>query len=547
MSLLARERADRHAPVAQAPAGRTLGVLALAVAAAVLLLQVANGMDLLDVQSPLTAGFAKALVLFYGLAVTGLAVAAGFLPRRLLALPVLAAGGLATLALVATLTIGAEAWSFAAALLVMCACWLLGEWLLRALGVPALAAQVPVAWLAGGAVLGLALLFGGRAGLLRWWTFGAPVLIVGALGAVMLARAAAAGPAQAAWRHVRSDRLSAGCASLCLLLLGLACVWTAAPDLMFDALYAKVWLPAEWARTGVIEPSRAHAVLNNAGFAQLIAVPGHLVGAGGIGRYLQWLAAGGVVATVWWAVRASPWAPLCALAVAITPHLFWQASTAFDDALLTLAGLGMAIAVLVSLRRPEAPALREGLALGVLAGACVDYKLHLAVLAAGLALGWLVARRGDRLRGLTGIVAGGLVAALPPFVLRWIDVGNPVLPAYNNIFKSPYWPPVNEKLNFPFFPDAGPLDVVVKSFTEPSSAQRGEPGRRVRLPRGSDPGRDRRGLARGQGESWADGHLVRGPDRLRGVVLPVPLPALPAARRCDRGGRDRPGPAGRRP
>jgi hypothetical protein len=468
LSLLARERVEPRSAAARAPAGRVLGLLVLVVAAAVLAVQVANAKDLIDVRSPLTAGFAKALVLFYGLAVAALVVAAGVLPRRLLALPVLAAAGLAALALLATLTVGAEAWSFAAAVLVMCACWLLGERLLRALGVPVLAAQLPVAWLAGSTVLGLALLFCGRAGLLRWWTFGVPVLLVGALGALLLARAAAAGPAQAAWRHVRSDRLSAGCASLGLLLLGLACVWTAAPDLMFDALYAKAWLPSEWARTGAIEPSRVHAVLNNAGFAQLIAVPGHLVDAGGIGRYLQWLAAGGVVATVWWTVRRSPWAPLCALAVAITPHLFWQASTAFDDALLTLVALGMAIAVLVSLQRPEAPALRQGFVLGVLAGACVDYKLHLAVLAAGLALGWLFARGGDRLRGLAGIAAGGLAAALPPFVLRWIDVGNPVLPAYNNIFKSPYWPPVNETLNFPFFPDGGPLDVGVKSFTDPA-------------------------------------------------------------------------------
>jgi hypothetical protein len=49
---------------------------------------------------------------------------------------------------------------------------------------------------------------------------------------------------------------------------------------------------------------------------------------------------------------------------------------------------------------------------------------------------------------------------VPPLALRWIDTGNPVFPAYNNIFKSPYWLAVNEKLNFPFWPNAGTLGPI---------------------------------------------------------------------------------------
>ena len=284
MSAVAEERAGTRLSTARSPGAPVLAVLVLVVAGLVLLVQALHLRGLLDVTSPLTAGFAKALVLFYGVAVAALTAAAAFLPVRRLAVPVVAAAGLATLTLLATLTVGGEAWSFLAAALVMCACWLAGRLLLTALRVPALAAQAPVAWLAGSAVLGLVLLFCGRAGMLRWWTLGAPVLALGAAGAVMLARAAAAGPATAAWQRIRSDRLSAGCASVGLLLLGLACVWTASPDLMYDAVYGKAWLPAEWARTGAIEPLRAHPVLNAAGFAQLLALPGHLVGAEGIGQ-----------------------------------------------------------------------------------------------------------------------------------------------------------------------------------------------------------------------------------------------------------------------
>jgi MYXO-CTERM domain-containing protein len=73
-----------------------------------------------------------------------------------------------------------------------------------------------------------------------------------------------------------------------------------------------------------------------------------------------------------------------------------------------------------------------------------------------------------------------VITAGPPLVLRWIDTGNPVFPAYNNIFKSPYWLPVNERLNFPFWPDAGtlgPIKAVWKALFHPSlMVEGGAPG-----------------------------------------------------------------------
>ena len=378
LSLLARERVDRHAPVARTPAGRTLGVLALAVAAAVLLLQVANGKDLLDVQSPLTAGFAKALVLFYGLAVTGVAVAAGFLPRRMLALPVLAAGGLAALALVATLTIGAEAWSFAAALLVMCACWLLGEWLLRGTrGAGARGAGSSRLARRRRGARACAVVRGAAPGSLRWWTFGAPVLIVGALGAVMLARSAGravprrrrgATSLGSPRRRLRLDLPAAARARLRLdrgarahvrraLREGLAACGMGAhrrdrPAPLPPGAQQRRLRPADRS-AGPPRRRRRHG-----------ALPPVLAAAGGASRR-----SGG-------RVRALALGPAVAAALAVTPHLFWQATTAIDDALLALGrALGMA-----SRRRPARGRGRPRGARGsrsvLLAGACIDYKLH---------------------------------------------------------------------------------------------------------------------------------------------------------------------------
>ena len=463
-------------PRVSLPPGSALAGGCILVAALVALAQLAHLSKLLDVHEPLTAGFAKALVLAYGLAVLAIAVAAALAPRERLGVIVAAAGGVAAVPPLATLTIGTELWPALVALLTLSACWQIGRWMLLMVRAPALAEVAPAAWLAGGAVLGLALLLVGRAGGLWWWTAGVPVLAVGAWGALGLARGLGAGGARRVWAAATGSRLGAASAALSLLLLGIASVFAAAPELMFDPLYAKVWLPSEWARTGNIEPLVTHPVMNTLGFGQLLAVPGHLVGAGDVGRYLQWMSAGLLVAAVWWGVRRSPWAPLVAGALAITPHLFWQATTAMDDALLAFAAVAMALAVMRALDRPG-PALWDGVALGLLAGALVDFKLHLGALAVGLAGGWWVARRAGW-RGLGGLAAGALAIALPPFVLRWIDTGNPVLPAYNNIFKSDYWLHVNEQFNFPYNSDPGrfgPLNVLVRSATDTVSLNEAAP------------------------------------------------------------------------
>jgi hypothetical protein len=453
------------------PAGSLLLGLAVAIGAiTVVVVQVLNLEELLDVSQLLTAGYAKALVLAYVLVVGAACVLIATVPRRLLWMPVAAAGGLASMTLLATLSVGAEAGSFAAAASTMLACWQIGWGALHLLRQPRLAAIWPISWLAGTAVLGLALLLAGRLGLLRWWSVGIAVLVLGALALRQLP--AWLHWAELAWVRVTTDRLGAGAAVVMTLLLGLSSVWVAAPELMFDALYAKAWLPQEWARLGTIEPLAVHPVLNTVGFAPLLAVPGHLVDADGVGRYMQWLAVAASVTTVWWASRSSSWAPLAAAAVAVTPQIFWQSTTAFDDGLLMLAALGLALAVVSALDgSAEGSPLALGLALGVLAGACIDLKLHLAALSVGLLLGWLVLRgRSGFLAAATGALSGGLLAAGLPFALRWVDLGNPVLPAWNNVFKSDLWPHRNEQFNLPFAADPGelgPLDVLWDAVTDP--------------------------------------------------------------------------------
>jgi hypothetical protein len=424
-----------------------LGVAAIALAATVLIAQAAQTPGLMDVNRTLTAGYAKALVAGYVTAVLAVGALSALLPRRLLWLPVAGAGALAAVSLAATLSVGGEAWAFAAALLTMGACWRLGNATLVALRAPGVAAAPPAAWLMGAGVLGVILVLLGRLGLFRWWTAGLLVIALGLSAGVPAARVLAA----QLGRRDRLTRPGAAAAAIGLLLLALAAVFAAAPELMYDALYSKGWLPSEWARRGELDLFPEHPHVSVIGLGPLLAVPGHLLDAEGTGRYLQLLCAAGAVAGVWWLARRSPWAPVAAGALAITPHLLWQAGTAYDDAILTLAAVGLAAGVVRLLEEPAVPALAAGVVAGALAGACVTFKLHLVPLAAALAAAWWLLRRGrGRLAAAGGVLAGGIATAGPWVVVRWVELGNPVLPNYNGLFKSRLWPERGADLSFTF-------------------------------------------------------------------------------------------------
>jgi hypothetical protein len=129
----------------------------------------------------------------------------------------------------------------------------------------------------------------------------------------------------------------------------------------------------------------------------------------------------------------------------------WQATNANDDLLLALVMAGLALAVLVPPADDESHWGRAAV-VGLGAGSCVLFKLHLAPLAGVLALGWALSggRSAIPIR-LGGVVAGGLAMTVPTFVVRWIEYGNPVFPNYNNIFRSPHFPPINDTLNLPYW------------------------------------------------------------------------------------------------
>jgi hypothetical protein len=396
----------------------------------------------------------------------------------------LAVGGPAALlcaVLVATAIPGGQAVAMLCSVLTMAAAWDVGERLLRSLGARHLANNALVAWLAGIAPLSLGTLLLGRLSVLRWWTAGIVVVAVGTIGLVRLLTRVLA-RRRSLLREIGSSPVGLASAGLILLVCAWAAIYTAAPEIQYDPLYGKAYLPQLWAQTGYIGSIPQHVQLEITGWFQVLAVYGHLLGGVAVGRYMQLLGLMFAASALWWwGRRHGQLGPLAAVAVVVTPHLFWQASTADDDLLLALAALAMCVAVVESLRMHTDRDVRGiAFAMGLLAGAGPSLKLHLIPLFAMLLLVWVAAGRSTRtVRARLSFAAlGAAITSLPPLVLRWISTGNPVLPAYNNIFHSKYWLPVNEKADFPFWPHPGtfgPIEVIWKAVLNPNLMMQAAP------------------------------------------------------------------------
>lgn len=442
---------------------------------ALLVAEVASGWHLLHSVEFFTAFAARKYVWANALAAALVAGAAIVAPGRWRWLAVAGPGALLVATLIATAIPGGQLLAMIAAALTMAALWDTGERLLRRLGASSLSRIALVAWLAGIGPWSLALTILGRFSLVRWWSIGVALVLVGAIGLVRIGARLRAGR-RAVARELTVSPLHAASAGLLLLAASWSAIYTAAPEIQYDALYGKAYLPELWARTGHVSAILQHVQDSITGWFQLLATGGHLLGATAVGRYMQLL---GLVfaacAVWWWGRRHGALGPIAAVAVAVTPHLLWQASTADDDLLLALCALALCIAVVESLRTEVGRRPVRGLAfaLGLMAGSAPSLKLHLVPLFALLLLGWIAAGRPTHtIRSRLGFAAlGAGITGLPPLILRWVDTGNPILPAYNNVFRSPYWLPINEKANFPFWPHPGalgPLAGIWKAVVEPS-------------------------------------------------------------------------------
>ena len=302
-------------------------------------------------------------------------------------------------------------------------------------------------------------------GWIGWLTkpFGAFVLIVGLVALRSNHRELCA--RSAGFLEARTGRF--GTMSVALLTLPVW-IWLGAPDVQFDAIYAKGWLPRLWASTGSIEVLTQHPVLGTVGSNLTLAVPGHLFGAHDTGRFLQFGCGVLVALTPLWLAgrnrRQVIQACLAAIAIASSGHVLWQMATAYDDLLVLVPFVAVMLVAFASRTRLTPAA---GFAVGLLGAAALSSKLYLAPFAF-LIVAFCLVR--SRWRTWATLALGGAAGAGMPMAMRLFETGNPVFPQYNALFQSRFFPPISTTWNMPYDKRNGVADALMLPFravTEP--------------------------------------------------------------------------------
>lgn len=267
-----------------------------------------------------------------------------------------------------------------------------------------------------------------------WW----PLL----LGVVAWRRTdvqAALREARDGWRHAVAASPRAAAATV--LLFGLASTACWLPSLQMDDLTYHLGLPAQLRLHGAYAPDARVQMWAFAPWAGdvLHGLVGVMAGreAHGATNALWLLLLAGAAASLLTSLHAAPRERWAALAlIASLPPLVWMAAGQQTELAATTATFAL-VAVVVC----EAPGrLWAGT---VLLAALFALKLAHGLAALPLVL-WAAWRHRDAVpwRRLPAAVALFALVALSSEVMAWRATGNPLLPLFNDVFRSPVMPPV---------------------------------------------------------------------------------------------------------
>ena len=338
-------------------------------------------------------------------------------------------------------------------------CWSMGCAALRAMGV-----RAPLM----GAVAHFALSVGAGMAVLSFLVLG--LALVGLVGDITLALLLLVGllPLVSNLRELeieaRSYRLPAldfgeqaalvGLAGASLI--GLAVCLT--PQTNFDALHYHLALPRYVLETGsfVERPDIIQSYFPLG--MEMVYVPSFWLGGEAAANLMHWAFAPLTAALLWGAgdrLFGRPAGALAAALFGLMPLVVWESTAVTSD--LPMTFFAVAAVYLMLLRTSSGREI--GGAAGLCAGLALAFKVVAAIYILPLALAFaasvlLSKRRAESREVALPVVRfalGGLIGGAPWLLLRLVQVGNPVLPLLNNVFKSDRWPHVDERFDLDQF------------------------------------------------------------------------------------------------
>jgi hypothetical protein len=241
-----------------------------------------------------------------------------------------------------------------------------------------------------------------------------------------------------------------------LLLLGFA---SNGPDMLFDSLAMKAWLPRQWFVEDSLFLVMDHLQSGIFGSGAYFLLQGNYLGSSNIGPQFQYLSLLYIIlilVSVGVKHKKTVQAIFLAYLFATIPAILWQVSGAYDDVWLTLLSAS-GILTIMNLSNSNMFTNRLVPTICGLVGASLFLgKLSQIpfVIVALLAPSFFSVFSTVQLKLLAFASTSGIFVAgiLVPVLWRWVLYGNPVWPLYNGIFRAESLPPTNEHFNLPMGP-----------------------------------------------------------------------------------------------
>ncbi len=277
-----------------------------------------------------------------------------------------------------------------------------------------------------------------------------PVLLVACLvalpGAIVLARRPLVSGRAALKALDRLNPLGAAALEAMWVSLALAFVWAISPEMFSDSIRSYLPDVQAMARHHSLAPQLVDFSRLLPRALQALCAMGYVVGSLNVAKWLSWFAMIPLAALISGEIqRRSGDANLGAVGAAIVvtcPLLLGLSTSLMYDHVMTMLCVAGFISLLLALSNDS----RRGVLLSAfIMGAATSIKYNFLIfdLVWGLFLithalresGWR-----DGLRECIGPFSILGAAACPWYLYNWVQLGNPLFPFLNEIFRSPYWP-----------------------------------------------------------------------------------------------------------
>ncbi|MBZ0316239.1 MAG: hypothetical protein K8L91_07470 [Anaerolineae bacterium] len=232
-----------------------------------------------------------------------------------------------------------------------------------------------------------------------------------------------------------------------------------APDIQYDAIHIQLYVADTYAEHGeivrLVSTDRSYVAKG----ANMLFAVGYVFDSEVVAKLFSWLPLvifGLYLPSFTARYLKSTAVGVLAFGLLVTmPIVGWTAGTAYQESLTMLFVFG---AIYSLLRWGDEPTLGWAFLTGLLSGVALFAKIQAMFVLIGMCIliGLVLLQKlrkkpKDLILQIGAFTGAFVLTGLPWYLLVYVWTGNPLYPFFNNIFQSPYYPPIHNTNNLPRF------------------------------------------------------------------------------------------------